>query len=224
MPPRGEKRERRSLRETFRLAHREEPEPEEIEYEPTSVKELLTEMKDLSELIVDLAYSAVAFDNPDIAEEVRYLEARMDTLNYRIRLTAMLAARSVEDAEQLSGILQVASAAENISNAAGDIVKLLDTVEVRPFLPRILERAQEKIKQHTLPPKSPLADRPLGDLHLEAETGMRLIAFRRGQKWTYGPDDDAVLRSGDSLVLRGTDEGFEAFKASAAPEGGGKAR
>ena len=43
----------------------------ELEYEPTPVKELLTEMKDISELIIDLAYSAVLFDNEEIAEEVK---------------------------------------------------------------------------------------------------------------------------------------------------------
>lgn len=214
MAEKGERGRRRPLRESFRALHRDE-EPEEIEYEPTSVKELLTEMKDLSELIVDLAYSAVAFDNEDIAEEVRYLENRMDTLNYRIRLTAMLAARSVEDAEQLSGILQVASAAENISNAAGDIVRLLDAVEARPALPRILERATEKIKQFTLPQKSGLANRALEDLHVESETGMRILAVRRGEKWIYAPEERTVLKSGDSLLLRGTDEGFEAFRALA---------
>ncbi|MCK4818456.1 potassium transporter TrkA, partial [bacterium] len=47
---------------------------EEIEYKPTSVKELLTEMKDTSELIVDLAYSALKFDSEDMAQEVRELE------------------------------------------------------------------------------------------------------------------------------------------------------
>ena len=35
----------------------------EIEYEPTPVKDLLTEMKDISELIIDLAYSAVLFNS-----------------------------------------------------------------------------------------------------------------------------------------------------------------
>ena len=40
----------------------------EIEYKPTPVKDILTEMKDISELIIDLAYSAVLFDNEDMAE------------------------------------------------------------------------------------------------------------------------------------------------------------
>ncbi|HDM67091.1 MAG TPA: potassium transporter TrkA, partial [Thermoplasmatales archaeon] len=89
----------------------------EIEYEPTSVKELLTEMKNISELIIDLAYSAVLFHNEEIAEEVKYLDVRMDKLNYEIRMMALMATRTKEDAEQLAGILQVAEAAESISNA-----------------------------------------------------------------------------------------------------------
>ena len=120
---------------------------EEIEYEPTSVKDLLTEMKDISELIVDLAYSAVIFDCEDMAKEVEDLERKMDKLLYQIRLAAMLAARTKEDAEQLSGILQVATMAENISNAAGNIVELLDlNLEARLILPMVLRDGDEKIK------------------------------------------------------------------------------
>ena len=99
---------------------------EEIKYRHRSVKEILTEMRDISEKIVDLAYSALVFDSPDMADEVTALEYKMDKLLYEIRLAAMLGARTVEDAHKLSGILQIASAAEDISNAAGDIVKLLD--------------------------------------------------------------------------------------------------
>ena len=91
---------------------------EGIEYEPTSVKELLTEMKDVSELIVDLASSAVLIDSREIGEEVRHLESKMDKLKYQIRLASMLADRTVDESEQLTGILQVASAAETIANAA----------------------------------------------------------------------------------------------------------
>jgi uncharacterized protein with PhoU and TrkA domain len=104
-------------------------------------------MNDISELIVDLAYSAVIFDCADMAEEVEELEIKMDKLLYQIRLAAMMATRTVEDAEQLSGILQVASMAENISNAAGDIVGLLDlNLEARLILPMVLRKGDEKIK------------------------------------------------------------------------------
>lgn len=191
----------------------EKEELEEIEYEPTSVRELLTEMKDVAELVTDLAYSAVIFDNAEIAEEVRFLEAHMDTLNYQIRIMCMLAARTVEDAEQLSGILQVASATEHVSNAAGDIVSLLERVETRPFLPRLLARSNEKMKQFKVGEDSRLDGRSLADLKVESETGMRVIAIRRGERWSFRPRGGTVMRTGDSLLMRGTDNGYDHFKA-----------
>jgi uncharacterized protein with PhoU and TrkA domain len=185
---------------------------EEIEYEPQSVRQILTRMKDVAELIVDLAYSAVIFDDDEIAEEVRYLEAHMDTLNYKIRLSCMLAARSVDDAERLTGILQVAAAAEHMSNAAGDIVDLLDTVDTRPFLPRILSGGVEKIKLFRVPEDSHLAEATLAENEVETATGMRVIAIRRGERWSFGPDGDQRIETEDTLLLRGTDDGFEHFK------------
>jgi len=180
----------------------------EIEYEPTPVKDLLTEMKDISELIIDLAYSAVLFDNEDMAEEVKYLDVRMDKLNYDIRMMAMMAARTKEDAEQLAGILQVAEAAESISNVAGDIVKMLKD-KTRPIIPKILNKADEKIFRVEVSKNSKACDQEIGDLKVESETGMRIIAIRRGDFWIYNPQSDSKIMANDWLIARGTDEGFD---------------
>ena len=182
----------------------------EIEYEPTSVKELLTEMKDISELIIDLAYSAVLLDSDDIAEEVKFLDVRMDKLNYDIRMMAMMAARTKDDAEQLAGILQVAEAAETISNAAGDIVNLLTlNIETRPILPKILSKAEEKIFRIEVSTKSKAYDQKIGALKVESETGMRIIAIRRKDCWIYNPRSNTILKAKDWLITRGTDEGYD---------------
>jgi uncharacterized protein with PhoU and TrkA domain len=182
---------------------------EGIEYEPTSVKELLTEMKDVSELMVDLAYSAIVFDSKEIGEEVSYLESKMDKLKYKIRLASMLGARTVEEAEQLTGILQVASAAETIANAAGDLVKLLDIdIESRPFIPSILKDADEKINTTVISKSSSLVNKALGDLSLESELGVRIIALKRIKRWVYDPEDNLILKSGDRIIVRGVEDGF----------------
>jgi uncharacterized protein with PhoU and TrkA domain len=186
---------------------------EEIEYEPTSVKNLLTEMKDTSELIVDLAYSAVIFDCDDMAKEVENLEIRMDKLLYQIRLAAMMATRTVEDAEQLSGILQVASMAENMSNAAGDIVKLLDVnLESRLILPMVLRKGDEKIRHVFVDKKSSMIGRSIGELQVESETGARVIAVNRGKRWHYGVDEEFRFKEKDRLIVRGVEDGVEEFK------------
>ncbi len=96
--------------------------PEKIEYENIGVKESLIEMKGLSEQIIDLSYSAILFDSADIAGQVDELEERLDELLYNIRIGLMLAARNREDAEQLTGILQVATATERIGDASQELM------------------------------------------------------------------------------------------------------
>lgn len=203
-----EKKKRRIFGRLQRTPKWKKEEFSELEYEPTTVKELLTEMKDISELIIDLAYSAVLFDNEEIAEEVKYLDVRMDKLNYDIRMMAMMAARTKEDAEQLAGILQVAEAAESISNAAGDIVLMLKD-KTRPILPRILSKADEKLFRIKVSSNSKACGQKIGDLRVESETGMRIIAIRREDCWIYNPRSDTSVQADDWLITRGTDEGYK---------------
>ena len=99
---------------------------EEVEYEPITVLEILTEMKDLSELMVDLAYGALVLENDPIGHEVEELEKRMDWLKYQLRIMSSLGVRTTDEAEQVAGILQIGDASEHIANAAADLVEILD--------------------------------------------------------------------------------------------------
>jgi uncharacterized protein with PhoU and TrkA domain len=182
---------------------------DEEEEEPSTVRELLTEMKDISEVVVDLAYASLLLDSEEMADEVRSLEARMDRLKHEIRIKTMLSARTLEDAEQLSGLLQVAGAAEAISNAAGDMVGLLGyESEKRPFLSFVLKAGEEKIKSLTLSETSDMVNQTLAELNIEAESGMRVIAIKRGRRWLYDPEEETKLKAGDLLVVRGTEDGY----------------
>src|SRR6058998_719017 len=93
--------------------------------QPRNVKDLLVDAKDVSELMVDLAYAAVFFNEEDLAEEVEELEERMDGYLRRLREVAMLAARSPEDAEAMGGVLHIAAAIEKIGDAASDIARVV---------------------------------------------------------------------------------------------------
>src|SRR3990172_11949144 len=93
--------------------------------QPKSDKDLLVEAKDASELMVDLAYAAVFFEDEKLAREVERLEDRMDGHLRRLRQVAMLAARSPEDAEGMAGVLWIASAIEKIGDAASDIARVV---------------------------------------------------------------------------------------------------
>jgi uncharacterized protein with PhoU and TrkA domain len=125
----------------------------------------------------------------------------------------LLAARTVEEAEQLAGILQVAQAAETIANAAGDVVKLLDIdIESRPFIPSILKGADEKINTTVINDTSSIVGKTLGELSLESELGVRIIAIKRKKKWIYDPEDSMLLKAEDRLIVRGVEDGFNLLK------------
>ena len=93
--------------------------------QPRNVKDLLVELKDASELMVDLAYAAVFFNEEKLAQEVERLEQRMSEHLRRLRITAMLAARSPEDAEGMAGVLWIAHAIERVGDAASDIARVV---------------------------------------------------------------------------------------------------
>src|SRR3712207_9508570 len=91
----------------------------------STVKGLLANIKDSSELMVDLAYAAVFFADTDLAKEVGRLEERMFEDLRNLRKLAILAARSPEDAEHMSGVLGIAAAVEKIADAADDIATVV---------------------------------------------------------------------------------------------------
>lgn len=174
-----------------------------------NAKEVLVEMKDLSGSMLDLAYSAVLYSNPEIANEVFKLEQTMHSLLYKLRIAIMLGARNVEDATEFAGILQIASAAEKISNAAGDIAKIATSVNITEYLDRA--DFEEAILNVKIKPTSVLKDKSLNELKLETETGMHVLALKRGSKWIYSPDKDEQLREDDLIITSGPTEGIPAF-------------
>ena len=187
---------------------------EEVEYEPLTVLEILREMKDVSELAIDLAYSALILDNDPIGDQVEALAQRMDWLKYQLRLTSSLSVRSTEEAAQTAGILQIGDASEHIANAASDLVELLDAkVSARPFLGRILEEADDRVGTLSVSPDSPAVGRSLGGLGLESETGVRVLAIRRGKRWVYRPGAASRIEAGDVLLVRGQLEGTDHVRA-----------
>jgi uncharacterized protein with PhoU and TrkA domain len=186
--------------------------PKEIKYSPRNLKDLLIEMKNTSELMVDLAYSAMIYDDEDIAEEVIRLEEKMDTLDYHLKIAAMLSTRRIEEAEEMSGVLQVASSSENIANAAGDIAKIvLMKMGIPLELKVALRDAEETIVRTTVSEDSFIVGRTLADLELDTETGMWIIAIRRHDDWIYDPNHETRIRPDDVLFARGHDDGVPIF-------------
>jgi uncharacterized protein with PhoU and TrkA domain len=191
-------------------------ESDKIEYRPISVREALTEMKDVSEIMIDLAYSAALFNSHELAEEVLELEKRVDYLAYMIDMSTMLAARDAEDAQHLTAVTTVAAATNKISDAAADIATIvLKEIGIHPIVRKAFEKVEERLARAIVEPNSILVDKKLGDLELAAKIGVDVIAIRRQREWTIDPSEDEKIMKGDVLIARGAPHGVDELKALA---------
>ncbi|RAW45592.1 potassium channel protein [Halorubrum sp. 48-1-W] len=182
--------------------------PETVSYEPASVKDLLVEMKDTAELLIDLSYSAVLHASPSVAREVIELEHRMDVLQMRARMSLMLAARNPSEAETLAPVLGVVGAADKVSDAAGDIAKIvLEEIGLPDAMRGALTEGVETLVRGTVADDSPYDGRTLKDIDLESATGVRVIAIRRDDEWILNPGPRTRLKRGDVTLLRGPETG-----------------
>jgi|FLYK01.1.fsa_nt_gi uncharacterized protein with PhoU and TrkA domain len=184
-----------------------------MDEEPKNVKELLVEAKDASELLVDLAYAAVFFDDEELAGEVEKLEERMERYLRRLRTVAVLAARSPEDAEAIESVLWIATAIDKIGDAASDIARVVQAdLGIPDALRRDLRHADEISGRVKVREGAPIVGRSLRDLSLPTETGMWLMAVRRGLDWEFDPGPDTVLGEGDVLLFQGPEDGVNLIR------------
>ena len=177
-------------------------------YKAVPVRETLVEMKDISEMMIDLAYSAAIMDNKPLAEEVMYLEKRMDDLVYILNMNLMLSARSWRDAETLAAVQRVGALTNVMSDAAGDIAGLvLRGIKVHPVAREVFERTEENLEHAHIKDGSILEGNSVDELQLARRIGADIIAIRRGEHWLINPGKEIVMPE-DVIVARGTQEGL----------------
>ena len=178
-----------------------------------TVKDILIDLKNTTELIVDLAYSALLFDMEDIAEEVLDLEDKILDLLQELRFLAIVSPRSRDVAKALSPILQIGSASQKIGNAAGDIATLVlrGFKLTREMVRAIVAQLEETLVKAVVSVDGEVANRTLGEVKLHTRTGMRVIAIKRGFEWIFNPDRDTKVLVGDVLFARGDISGVPKF-------------
>jgi uncharacterized protein with PhoU and TrkA domain len=190
------------------------PKFEKIAYKPIPVRDLLSEMKNLSELMIDLAYSAALFNDKELAEVVLDLEQRIDTLAYLLDIDVMVAARGdPRDAEALIGVSTVAAATDKISDAAADIAGIVTHgIGVHPIVSSVFEKVEERLMKATVKQDSAIVGKRVGKLDLAARMGVDIIAIYRAKEWIINPKKTEKIAAGDILITRGAPLGIKTFK------------
>ncbi len=168
----------------------------------------LVEMKNLSEVAVGLAYSALLFNDQSLAAEVNHLEDRLDEMRERLEVWVLRGAAEQLDPSPLRGLLHLGAAAEEIGDAAQQMVWLIERgEEVHPVLAIALGDTDEVIARVPVAAGSALDGRTLRRTDLELETGYYLLAIRRAGRYIYRPRGTVQLQAGDELIAIGPDEG-----------------
>ena len=174
-----------------------------------TAEDIVLEIKDKSELMVDLAYSSLLYDNKTIAKEVYDLENLIDNLYNTLQKKSLEDVKNgnlkIDDALTLQ---RLAHAGEQIADAAQEIADVeLRDVELHPILKMSIREADVVFTKIEVEPQSILCGKTLGQLKLASETGMMVIAMRHKDKWLYGPNKNTRIDSEDILFAKGPEDG-----------------
>jgi len=184
------------------------------------VETMLLELKDTSEFMVDLAYSSLLYNNVEIAEEVIFLEGKMDELCIQIQQYIENVGREhPEEVAKFTFVLRLQMAIEDIANAAASIADVvLRGLGEHPVIQMSIQESEATIEMATVSDKSILVGKSLGELALGSHTGMYIIAIKRGSQYIYGPSKETVIIAGDSLIAKGPEESADFFMDIASGE------
>jgi uncharacterized protein with PhoU and TrkA domain len=172
----------------------------------------LVDMKNTSELAIDLSYSALLLNNAFLAEEVQLLHTKIENMDVDFEQLLLSCPLSGSDARGLVSLIRMGIAAERISLAASKIAQVvLRGIEPHPVLKMAIQAADETVDRIVVPEGSPLIGRTLKDAQLPEETGWWVLVIKRGDRWVR-PKASTVVETGDLLVASGYADGEEDFK------------
>jgi uncharacterized protein with PhoU and TrkA domain len=172
----------------------------------------LVELKDTSELMMDLAYSALLLNSRELAEEVQLLEDKVDGLHTEFELQVLSSLSDHEDLRGLLGLIRMGVVTERIADAAAEIAEVVLRVErTHPILKMVIEDADETVERVKVPEDSPLIGKTLKEVMIPEETGMWVIVIRRGDR-LMRPQPKTVIQVSDVLIASGYSEGEEDFR------------
>lgn len=183
-----------------------------------TLEQQLLEMKNRSELMLDLAYSALLSNNEELARAVVNFEQWMDKQQFKLQRSALadLASRNID---QVLTIIRLAEALELIGDSARKIADvILRDVEPHPVLRMATDESDATIFQLMVQNDSELAGITVGELRLASETGAWLIAIQEGEDWIIGPKGSTLLNAQARLFAKGTMESRHRLKVLAGYE------
>jgi uncharacterized protein with PhoU and TrkA domain len=171
-------------------------------------RDLLSELMDSSELQLDLAYTALFFNDRDLAEDVIELQQKLENKYVDFEETTLKLAKVIPSPEKLWSLVRTGDHVKDIIDAASTIAEVvLKGLPMHPVIQSIFESSNETVRRIRVDPVSQLDEKTLGEVRLQEISGMRVICIKRGDGWVCGPGSGTTVKGGDILYVRGPAEG-----------------
>ncbi|MBO3839822.1 MAG: TrkA C-terminal domain-containing protein [Thermoproteota archaeon] len=181
------------------------------------IVEKFVELKNTSELMIDLAYSALLLNSKELAEGVYKLEEYVDKLHTEYELAVLLSKFKEEEVKGILGLIRLGVVTEEIADAAAEIAEVvLREIEPHPVMKLVIEEADETATYVSVSEGSPLVNKTLREARIPEETGMQVLAIKRGERYIR-PRPDLTINVGDVIIASGFAEGEENLKKLASP-------
>ncbi len=167
-------------------------------------EELLLQVKDTSEIMIDLAYSSLIFHDRELADEVLLLNEFVKDLNGRLEEMVVERVSKDKDFDRAITYIRLSRAMEDIGDSAEKIADVvLRDIRVHPVLAESILESGTSIARETITADSILSGSRLRDTSLATDTGWFLLVVKRDERFIIGPDGDTVLEPGDIIFARG---------------------
>lgn len=180
------------------------------------IENLLLRLLDTSRTMIDLAYSALLYNDKVFAEEVLKLEEEVDELHTELELEVLKLKRREGEERGVLGLIRLGLSAEAISDAAASIADVVARgFEPHPILRVAFNEAEEGIALIRVDDGSELDGKSLDELELD-EMGIKILAVKKlGGRWIRNPPGNLIVSGQDLLMVSGYRDSIEELREMA---------
>ena len=167
-----------------------------------NIKQDLIALKDQSELMLDLAYSAMFLHDHKIAKQVKGLYFSFQEILKRIK-------KRVFEDQYLSDM--VVHLHEIASNAA-HLACLAENDKVPKVVKDVLSTSDTRVIEELVSYSSFFVGKTVGELKVRSHTKARIVAVKRNDIWMFNIDKNFRFRQKDLIVAVGTKRSAKLLK------------
>ncbi len=166
-----------------------------------NIERILADLIDTTEMMIELAYTSLIYNNSDIAAEVIELEEQMDKQHLKLELEALKLKRRGPDRKRILGLIRLGLICEMLSDAAASIADVvLRGLKADEILKTAIEEAEDTVLMKKVEKGSALSGKSIGDAKLDDKFNVKVLAIKRGREWRYEPSNGIVMDPGCLII------------------------